>query len=77
MNEMGVELKDLTHSNFDKARRTFENKKGELYREANQFIIEALKKYYNEEDYSNIDPRRLAAIFRRGDFMLKLNSVKE
>lgn len=77
LNEMGVELKDLTHSNFDKARRTFENKKGELYREANQFIIEALKKYYNEEDYSNIDPRRLAAIFRRGDFMLKLNSVKE
>lgn len=69
LNELGVSLEKLTHSNFEDAKRTFETKKEEFYDKANQFIIEALNKYYKEENYSNIDPRRLAATFRREDLI--------
>ncbi len=69
LEELKIALDKLTHSNFEDAKRMFESKKEELYEKANKYITEALNKYYKEEDYSNIDPRRLAATFRREDLI--------
>jgi len=48
---------------------TFANKKEEFYDKANKYIIDALNKYYREENYSNTNPRRLAATFRQEDLI--------
>ncbi len=73
-------LKDLTlnfdkfsHKEFSKAKEYFENNKETLFDRANNALIAALGKLYTN-GYENIEARRLAATFRRGDLLSFLDS---
>lgn len=58
----------LAHKEFDKAKDYFEQNKENLFNQANAILVSALKKLY-PDGYENIDKRRLAATFRRGDLL--------
>lgn len=66
LQKMGITLQELTHKNFSTNKDYFEQNKEKLFDEANQILINALKKLYNQ-DYTNLNARKLSAAFRRGD----------
>ncbi|MDR1594400.1 MAG: AIPR family protein [Prevotellaceae bacterium] len=68
LNKLNLTLEKLTHREFDNAKIYFETNKESLFNEANNKLINALKKLY-PDGYENIDKRRLAATFRRGDLL--------
>ncbi|MDR0822452.1 MAG: AIPR family protein [Endomicrobium sp.] len=67
-----ISLKSLTHKNFVEIKNYFETNKDALFEAANQILISALNKFYNE-DYKKLDNTRLASVFRHGDL---LNYIK-
>jgi hypothetical protein len=68
LEELNLKLELLTHITFNNAKDYFENNKENLFNNANDKLVAALKKLY-PDGYENIDKRRLAATFRRGDLL--------
>lgn len=65
---LNINVKKLTHINFEQVKTYFEGNKDNLYNEANQQLINALNKLYTE-GYQNVELRRLSSSFRRGDLL--------
>ena len=66
--EINITLNQLTHKNFEQAKTYFETNKDKLFSQANEILIKALDKLYND-DYTNLEMPRLSAAFRRGDLL--------
>lgn len=64
-----IKLDQLTHRNFTKMSRIFEEQKEELYRAATKKVDDALKEFYGDRELSL---QQLSATFRRGDLIDKL-----
>lgn len=69
LQESGLKLKELTHTDFKRVRQYFEDQKEKLYEEAEAVLGETLVKYFNEEALEQIDGRTMAAAFRRFDLI--------
>ncbi len=69
LQESGLKLKELTHTDFKRVRQYFEDRKEKLYEEAEAVLGETLVKYFNEEALEQIDGRTMAAAFRRFDLI--------
>lgn len=69
LKRIGITLNQLIHKNFEHTKVYFEQNKETLFAEANQILITALNRLYNE-DYTNLNMERLSAAFRRGNYIL-------
>lgn len=72
LQKSGITLNQLTHKNFIQIRDYFEQNKETLFTEANDILIAALNKLYNE-NYKNLNMERLSAAFRRGDLYTSIS----
>jgi len=72
LQKLGIPLNQLTHNNFESTKEYFEQHKESLFTEANQILIAALNRLYNE-DYTNLNMERLSAAFRRGDLYTSIS----
>ena len=68
LNKMEIELQNLTHVNFDAVKEYWSSNSETIYEEANQKLETALQIIF-PNGIDKIDPRRLAATFRRGDLL--------
>jgi hypothetical protein len=71
LRKANLQLKELNHLNFNYIKEFFETHKEELYEKANEKLITALNNLYTE-GYENVELRRLASTFRRGDLIDEL-----
>jgi len=71
LRHLNLTFTQLSHKNFMEVRDYFDQNKENIYSKANNVLINALEQLY-PEGYTNIDLRRLAATFRRGDLMTTL-----
>ncbi len=69
LRSFGIPLKMLTHVNFNEIKGSFEQNKENLYRKAEQAMVDILKDYFNRNELSEIDGRTMAAAFRRFDIV--------
>jgi hypothetical protein len=68
LSELSLTLEQLTHKEFERAKTYFEQNKEDLFNKVNNKLVAALQKLY-PDGYDQIDKRRLAATFRRGDLL--------
>jgi hypothetical protein len=68
LSELNISLEKLTHKEFDNVKSYFETNREDLYNKVNKKLVDALNRLY-PDGYENIDKRRLAATFRRGDLL--------
>lgn len=76
LSQTGVTLNQLTHRNFEKVKKYFEDNKENLYDDANVILINALNSLY-KEDYRNLNMERLSAAFRRGDLYSQISKASK
>lgn len=76
LSKMEIELSDLSHVNFETV-KTYWNENSETIYETANFKLEKALEIIFPNGLDDIDPRRLAATFRRGDLLSVLNSVSE
>jgi hypothetical protein len=70
-----IDLKDLTHINFNDVKQYFDNNNESLYLEAETDLVKHLKNHFNGYgELREIDGRGMAASFRRFDFIEKILS---
>lgn len=69
LQQKGIELRDLTHTNFCDIKKYFEDCKENLYANAESCLTELLIRYFNTEKLGEIDGRTMAAAFRRFDIV--------
>lgn len=72
LKRIGITLNQLIHKNFEHTKVYFEQNKETLFAEANQILITALNRLYNE-DYTNLNMERLSAAFRRGELYTSIS----
>jgi hypothetical protein len=70
--DLGVELKDVDHRNFNKVKSLIEENGEKYFYESMKDISEALTSLYGTQE---ISMQQLSATFRRGDLIEKLNKV--
>lgn len=68
LEKFNISLKDITHKNFETIKLFFETNRDRLYLDAMAKLENALQNLF-PSGLDNIDPRRLSAIFRRGDLL--------
>ena len=68
LNELNLTLNQLTHKEFERSKKYFEQNRENLFNKANIKLTDALQRLY-PDGYDKIDKRRLAATFRRGDLL--------
>jgi hypothetical protein len=71
LEKLGINLENLSHSNFKYARQVFDDSKEQLYSEAEGQMVHILEDYFHNNKLDEIDGRTMAAAFRRFDIMLK------
>ena len=64
-----MELKDLTHMNFNSVKEYFEQNKEDLYKKAESEMTNILEEYFNTDTINEIDGRTMSAAFRRFDIL--------
>lgn len=64
-----IKLEKLSHANFDKTKKYFEQNKELMYNKAETVMVDVLKDYFNNDDLARIDGRTMAAAFRRFDIV--------
>ncbi len=69
--QLNITLNQLTHRNFEKARKVFEQTKEELYCVCEKYLSDCLRKSLGHlnNSLSQIDGRTIAAAFRRFDII--------
>ena len=73
LEKLKIEIKDLTHINFSNVNIYWDDHKSDIYSLAIKKIDKELLKLF-PDGIDEIDPRRLAATFRRGDLLAKLEN---
>ena len=71
LSEQNIGIVQLTHINFEQIKNYWEENRIKIYDQAINIIDKALIQLF-PEGIDNLDPRRLAATFRRGDLLTKL-----
>ncbi|WP_448526133.1 AIPR family protein [Parathermosynechococcus lividus] len=71
LSEMNIEVKDISHKNFDAAQQLIAKNSENYFKAALQDIEQALRELYGKQD---ISWQQLAATFRRGDLISYLSS---
>lgn len=66
LSRLNLNIKDLTHKNFESTKVYFDSNKEILFNDANDILIKALNNLF-KVDYKEIELSRLTAVFRRGD----------
>lgn len=69
LRDMDLKIVDLTHINFKQVRGELEERKEELYGEAESVLISVLERYFDGFLLEEIDGRTMAAVFRRFDIV--------
>lgn len=72
LEDLGCDVKGLTHQNFEKARGLLEDNSADYFSRAIDSIDTALKMLYGTNE---ISLQQLSATFRRGDLIEKLNQL--
>jgi hypothetical protein len=73
LTHFSIDLKDLTHVNFNEVKQYFDTNNESLYLEAETDLINHLKNYFNGYgELWEIEGRSMAASFRRFDFIEKI-----
>jgi hypothetical protein len=65
-----IKLEQLTHKNIEKIKLFFDTEKDNLYQKANTILEAVLKK--DDNDYPNLELRKFASIFRRGEIVAEV-----
>ena len=73
LSAMNVPLKDLNHQNFQDAQQIIEEKGKDYFNASVQDVQQALRELYGEQE---ISLQQLAATFRRGDLIEKLQNLE-
>lgn len=76
LEKCAIKLHQLTHINFNEILKYWESNKEYIYKESMQSIDKELNALF-PEGFEEIDTRRLAATFRRGDLLAKLEDISE
>lgn len=66
-----ITLDELTHKNFDIIKAFFENNKDSLYQQTTNILELVLKE--DDENYPNLELRKFASTFRRGDIVAEVS----
>ena len=69
LKSFNMELKDLTHMNFNSVKEYFEQNKEDLYKKAESEMTNILEEYFNTDTINEIDGRTMSAAFRRFDIL--------
>jgi hypothetical protein len=64
-----ISIDNLTHINFNEIKKYFDTNRDILYKEAEQHLLKHLKQYFGNNPLEEINGRRIAAAFRRFDFV--------
>jgi len=75
LKNVGVDMRGITHQNYQSIFETFESKKDEYYASALKKTKKALESLYGKQA-KDITLQRLSASFRRGDLLKELNEQK-
>ncbi len=70
---MNLQLKDLSHQNFQDAQQIIEDKGRDYFNASAQDVKQALRELYGEQE---ISLQQLSATFRRGDLIEKLQNLE-
>ena len=71
LHNLELSINDITHINFNNIEQFWIDNRESIYTRSLQKMNDALRNIF-PEGIDDIDPRRLAATFRRGDLLLKL-----
>jgi len=71
--DLQISIEEISHINFEEIKKYWEENKISIFDRAVKSIDDSLNELY-PEGIENIDPRRLAATFRRGDLLTKLEN---
>ena len=69
LKHFSIDIQQLTHKNFVEIKEYFDAKRDDLYYDAELYLLKHLKRYFGEDTPENMDGRRIAAVFRRFDFV--------
>lgn len=69
-----IHLQDLTHKNFSSVIEQWNAQAGSIYEQSINSLENSLNAMF-PDGWNNIDPRRLAATFRRGDLLSTLDNT--
>ena len=69
--DMGIQIKDISHQNFQSAQQLIEQNGGTYFNDSLQNIQHALQNLYGVQE---ISLQQLSATFRRGDLISRLQS---
>jgi hypothetical protein len=69
LNHFSIDIRQITHANFTEIKNYFDTNRDNLYDNAEQHLLEHLKRYFSEESLEDMDGRSMAAAFRRFDFI--------
>ncbi len=73
LSAMNLQLKDITHQNFQDAHQLIEEKGQDCFNASVQDVKQALRELYGEQE---ISLQQLSATFRRGDLIEKLQNLE-
>jgi hypothetical protein len=69
LNHFKINIEQITHNNFIEIKEYFDTNRDGLYDDAERHLLTHLEQHFSEESLENIDGRRMAATFRRFDFV--------
>jgi hypothetical protein len=69
LDKHSMNMEQLVPQNFEQIKMDFEQNKDALYQQAEAQLLDALRAYFSNQRLDLVDGRRLAAVFRRFDFV--------
>jgi hypothetical protein len=69
LKHFSINIQKITHINFIEIKEYFDTNRDALYNDAEQYLLQRLKRYFAEESLEDLDGRSMAAAFRRFDFV--------
>jgi len=69
LDHFSINIQQITHKNFIEIKNYFDANRDDLYDDAEQHLLKHLERYFGGESLENLDGRRMAAVFRRFDFV--------
>jgi hypothetical protein len=69
LKHFSIDIQKITHINFMEIKNYFDTNRDNLYYDAEQHLLQRLKRYFAEESLEDLDGRSMAAAFRRFDFV--------
>jgi len=69
LKHFSINISQITHTNFLEIKNFFDANRDSLYDDAEQHLLKCLQQYFYGESLETLDGRRMAATFRRFDFV--------